>query len=224
MTSIDGSVDELSTLLKGSRALDLSPNQVARVLDFYRVLLAGNARQNLTRLTTPMQFFEGHLLDVVELHASGTLQFPAADWGSGCGVPGLLYSAVYGGDWVLVESEKAKAAFLAEAVEELGLSSSTRVYVGRGEDFLKKERAGSLVARAVGPVERFWGWAEKSSTWNNLVLLKAKSWDQEWDEFKRKQKKSTWQIQKTHAYEVGPEKIQRKIVSIVPRGTNSSKQ
>lgn len=223
MSSFDSDVQELRGLLE--KGVPLSKDQMERVLAFYRALLAGNARQNLTRLTTPTQFLDGHLWDVIALHESGTLSFPAADWGSGCGVPGLLYSAVYGGNWVLIESEKAKAQFLVEATQELGLSDTVRTFAGRGEDFLKDEVMGSIVARAVGPVSRFWTWAEKCSTWNNLILMKAKSWDEEWAEFQQQQKKfpesHRWSIAKTHSYEVGPEKRLRKIVSIVPRGTIS---
>src|SRR4051812_14678809 len=90
---------------------ELSSAQLMRIQRFYDELVSGNERQNLTRLIEPEDFVEGHLLDVRELLKSGLLEFPAADLGSGCGVPGLLAAAIEEKPWLLLESEGQKARF-----------------------------------------------------------------------------------------------------------------
>src|SRR4051812_38554125 len=106
-------VNELSELLEKGWP-ELSGDAKARVLAFYERVLAENEIQNLTRLTCPRDFFEGHVLDVKELLQSDLVSFPAMDLGSGAGVPGLLAGLIRGDSWVLAESEGKKAEFLAK--------------------------------------------------------------------------------------------------------------
>src|SRR3954467_7059239 len=103
-----------------------------RVLKFYALMIAKNEKQNLTRLTAPKDFLEGHIMDVHELFTSGLVEFPAMDLGSGAGVPGLLAAAIRADRWILAESERHKAQFLFRMVQELNLPSVT-VVADRGE-------------------------------------------------------------------------------------------
>src|SRR5271156_4525490 len=98
----ESDLQEFRKLLKEAWP-ELSVVQEERVVRFYRLLLAENEIQNLTRLTSPKDFVEGHVLDVKALLKSGLLSFPAMDLGSGCGVPGLLAAAVSENAWVLAE-------------------------------------------------------------------------------------------------------------------------
>jgi len=191
-----------------------------RVIQFHRILAAENEKQNLTRLIAPKDFVEGHLIDVRELLKSGLVDFAAMDLGSGCGVPGLLAAAVGDGAWVLAESERHKADFLFRAVREMGLSS-VRIAADRGESFLQENSVESVVARAVGPVERIYGWLGPCSTWNTLVLLKGPAWATEWEEFGRSKFRNHLRLAAVHEYIVGAEEKKRTIVRLarVPRGT-----
>ncbi len=193
---------------------------LARVLRFYDLLVAENAVQNLTRLISPQDFAEGHLVDVLELRKSEFLRFPAMDLGSGGGVPGLLAACFSAEPWLLVDSEKKKADFLSRAAAELGLSH-VRAFGERAEDVLKRERVQAVVARAVGTLTKIYTWIRPCSTWNNLVLLKGPAWEEEWTEFSRGKWKSELKILRQAEYVVGAEEKRRRLVLLqrVPRGT-----
>ncbi len=197
----------------------LSTEQLERIQGYYERLVTENERQNLTRLCSPEDFIEGHLIDVRELLKTGFLEHPAADLGSGAGVPGLLAAAIEPSRWLLLESERQKARFLKETAESLGLSN-VEVYAERGETVLKQHPVRVVAARAVGPVERIYGWL-KGSTWNKLVLFKGPKWEEEWAEFQRTGNGRKLKLTGSHAYEVGAERKKRLIVRLerVPRGT-----
>jgi 16S rRNA (guanine527-N7)-methyltransferase len=204
----------------------LSTETYQRIAAFREWIIDESSRQNLTKLLAPREFFEGHVLDVKALLECKLVDFPAMDLGSGGGVPGLLAALVSPDRWVLADSEGHKAAFLSRSVEKFGLSEQVRVFSGRAEKYLDtvppSEAPKSIVARAVGPVERIYSWIRPCSTWNNLVLLKGPRWDEEWSEFQKGRYRNELKWVDSFKYEVGSEKKQRIIVKIarVPRGTH----
>lgn len=204
---------------------ELSLEQRRQVSQFHRLLLEENELQNLTKLTSPKDFVEGHLVDVKELFRSRLVEYPAMDLGSGCGVPGLLAAVLGEGEWILAESETRKAEYLARAADGLLLSKRVKVFSGRAEAFLSKCGAqsapASIVARAVGPVSRIYGWIRPCSTWNKLILLKGPRWEEEWQDFLKEQGANHLKLLATHEYSVGAENKKRIIVQLgrVPRGT-----
>lgn len=193
---------------------ELSPEQRARVVAFYQSVCDENERQNLTRLISPADFIEGHVVDVRELLKSELVQFPAMDLGSGVGVPGLLAALVRDDQWVLSESEGHKAAFLARIVSEMGLSARVSVTSERGEQYLKAKTVESIVSRAVGKVEKLYTWLRPCSTWNNLVLLKGPGWEDEWKSFQQTKFRKELEVSGTHSYAVGAEQKKRIIVRV----------
>lgn len=199
---------------------DLSEEVLNRICRYYEMVLTENEIQNLTRLTSPKDFFEGHAIDVQELLKAEMVDYPAIDLGSGAGVPGLLAGIVSCEPWILIESEKKKAEFLSRATKELELSH-VEVRGLRVEDYLKTKSCRSIVVRAVGPIDRIYTWIEKCSTWNNLVLLKGPKWEEEWAAFQKTSAGKCLKLVKTHEYEVGSDKKRRKIIKLVrvPRGT-----
>jgi 16S rRNA (guanine527-N7)-methyltransferase len=190
----------------------LSSDEYLSIQRFRDLVVAENARQNLTRLLNPTDFFEGHVLDVKELLSLDWVSRPAMDLGSGVGVPGLLSAVLDQKPWVLAESEGRKAAFL-------------EVFSGRAEACLKtlssENAVQSVVARAVGPVERIYSWIRDCSTWNNLILLKGPGWEKEWEAFQSGRYRGELTVSRTHDYKVGQEQKLRKIIRLdrVPRGT-----
>jgi len=210
---------ELESLLLEQK-VSLSSEQLKLVLGFYDKLVAENRIQNLTRLISPSDFIQGHLIDVLSLLKSGLLSFPALDLGSGGGVPGLLAACLKSGEWVLSDSEARKAEFLSKTVKDLGLSD-VKVTAERAEKFLKSNSVSSVVARAVGPVERIYSWLHPCSTWNNLVLFKGPGWEKEWQEFSSGKFKGRLVIESRFDYVVGVEEKKRVIIRLarVPRGT-----
>lgn len=204
----------------------LSEATYERIADFREWIIDENSRQNLTKLLSPKDFFEGHVLDVKALLECGLVEFPAMDLGSGGGVPGLLSALVSPDRWILADSEGHKAAFLARSVEKFGVSDSVQVFSGRAEKFLgevsAKEAPKTIVARAVGPIERIYTWIRPCSTWNNLVLLKGPRWEEEWNDIQKSRYRNELKWVDSYQYTVGEEKKQRIIVKIerVPRGTS----
>lgn len=204
----------------------LSEETYHRVSDFRDWIVDESSRQNLTKLLSPKEFFEGHVLDVKALLECKLVDFPAMDLGSGGGVPGFLSALVSPDRWILADSEGHKAAFLARSVEKFGLQDSVRVFSGRAEKFLADVRANeapkSIVARAVGPIERIYTWIRPCSTWNNLVLLKGPRWEEEWADIQTSRFRNELKWVDSFKYTVGDEKKQRIIVKIerVPRGTS----
>ncbi len=204
----------------------LSTETYHRISDFRDWIVDENSRQNLTKLLAPKDFFEGHVLDVKALLECKLVDFPAMDLGSGGGVPGFLSALVSPDQWILTDSEGHKAAFLSRSVEKFGLNERVRVFSGRAEKFLaavsENEAPKSIVARAVGPVERIYTWIRPCSTWNSLVLLKGPRWEEEWGEFLKGRYRNELKWVDSYKYAVGDDEKQRIIVKIarVPRGTN----
>ena len=188
--------------------------RLTKIVQFRELILQENKVQNLTRLTTPEDFFYGHTVDAIELIKAGLIDYPAIDMGSGAGVPGILCAILEPQSWILCESEKKKAQFLIHCLAELKLEN-VHVVADRTENWLKDNEAQSIVARAVGPIDRIYGWLSKCSTWNNLVLLKGPSWDEEWAQFSSKTIGKKLQIVKKIDYEIGTvEKRSRCLVKI----------
>jgi 16S rRNA (guanine527-N7)-methyltransferase len=204
----------------------LSDETYQRISAFRDWIIDESSRQNLTKLLSPKEFFEGHVLDVKALLECKLVDFPAMDLGSGGGVPGFLAALISPDSWILADSEGHKAAFLARSVEKFGLQSSVRVFSGRAEKFLSdvaaNEAPKSIVARAVGPIERIYTWIRPCSTWNNLVLLKGPRWEEEWADIQKSRYRNELKWVDSFKYTVGDEKKQRIIVKVerVPRGTS----
>jgi 16S rRNA G527 N7-methylase RsmG len=86
---------------------------------------------------------------------------------------------------------------------------------------LNENTVQSVAARAVGPVDRIYGWLSPCSTWNNLVLFKGPAWKTEWEALSKTKYRNHLKVEALHEYVVGSENKQRVIVKLsrVPRGT-----
>lgn len=204
-------------LLEADKALDLSLEQIERAIEFREEVLRENEIQNLTRLLSPVDFFEGHIKDVIHLQRSGLVSFPALDLGAGMGVPGLLTAILYGtGEgktWVSCDSEGRKAEFLQRMVEHFHLDGVSTAAI-RAEEVLSTHQIGSVVARAVGPVSRIYAWIRTRSTWNNLILLKGPKWAEEWADFQTTPQRNQLILDGQYTYTVGAEEKARIIVRL----------
>ncbi|MGK5087237.1 RsmG family class I SAM-dependent methyltransferase [Bdellovibrionota bacterium FG-2] len=198
----------------------LSDQTRERLLKYYKMVLVENERQNLTRLIKPEDFFFGHILDAVGLLKSGLLEYPALDLGAGVGVPGIVCAMMDAQAWVLCDSEKRKAEFLHAVVTALGMENVS-VVGDRVEHTIRSTNVGSIVARAVGNVEKILGWVRPCSTWNNLLLLKGPGWEEEWNTCSPQVRRWKFDVSGTYKYIVGPEEKRRVIIKLsrVPRGT-----
>lgn len=190
----------------------ISAQAVERLSAFRELVLRANEVQNLTRLTTAQDFYEGHILDCIELVESGFLRGSNLDLGAGAGVPGIPSAMLSGENWVLAESESHKSDYLKQAVQALHFSDQVKVYHGRAEGYLSLNSVDTVVARAVGPVGRIFSWVRQCSTWNNLILLKGPGWESEWTIFKKSSAGKKLKHVASHAYNIGAERKKRVIV------------
>ena len=125
-----------------------------RTQRFVELLLAGNRRLNLTRVTSADDVARLHLLDSLAALPEIDLMAPgrAIDLGSGGGLPALpLAMARPEVRWTLVDSVAKKASILREFVEALGLANVT-VIADRaealGRDPSHRQRYDLATARA----------------------------------------------------------------------------
>ena len=196
--------NDLLNMLDGDR------KKFERINIFYSLIQAENMKQNLTRIRNEEEFYFDCVYEAVFLTKSGLVDYPAMDLGSGAGLPGILCAIIDSKQWILAESEKNKAEFLKRAVIELSLDNVC-VFYGRGEEYLRENRVNTIVAKAVGPLDRVFRWIRKCSTWNNLILLKGPKWEKEEKKLLETQKCSGIKISNTHKYNVGARRDRERV-------------
>ncbi len=120
----------------GELALVLPVGASEKLMAYLELLAKWNKTYNLTAIRDPLQAVSHHLLD--SLTASRELADRSgalADVGSGAGLPGIPIAIAEPGRRVtLNDANEKKAAFLRQAVIELGLPNAA-VHVGRVEDW-----------------------------------------------------------------------------------------
>lgn len=143
--------------------IPITSEQLALLGRYVDLLLARNQHVNLTRIVDPTEVERRHLLDSLTcalpvLKAlQGGARWSCIDIGSGGGLPGLPLAVVFPQlQMTLLESVGKKAAFLREAVAELGLTSVTVISV-RAEDAARdatvRDSFDLAVARALAPLD-----------------------------------------------------------------------
>lgn len=126
----------------------------SRLLRYIELIAKWNSTHNLTSVRNPESMITRHMLDslVILPHVSGP---GIVDVGSGAGFPGIPV-ALARPEWqvTLVESNQKKAAFLLQAVLELGLPNIL-VKQGRVEKIKLENKVDTVVSRAFSSLERF---------------------------------------------------------------------
>lgn len=145
-------------LLDGLEAIpelsaDIGPLS-SRLLRYIELIAKWNSTHNLTSVRNPESMITRHMLDslVILPHVSGP---GIVDVGSGAGFPGIPV-ALARPEWqvTLVESNQKKAAFLLQAVLELGLPNIS-VKQGRVEKIKLESKVDTVVSRAFSSLECF---------------------------------------------------------------------
>ncbi len=149
--------------LAARAGLALSPEQIDRLHRHLDLLLAANARMNLTRVTDRADAETRHVADALTLlpHLPAGA-FTLADLGSGGGVPGLCLAVARPAAAVsLIESTGKKAAFLADAARALELTN-VKVLRARAEEVGRSRARGTfdvVTSRAAGALPWLVEWS-----------------------------------------------------------------
>lgn len=179
-------MNPLWTDLASRAGISLSDAQHALLSRYLDLLLEANLRMNLTRITdrgaAEVQHV-GDALTLLPLLPPGPHRL--ADVGTGGGVPGIPLAIVRPDlEVVLIESTKKKAAFLASAVESLGLRNVS-VSDMRAEDAGRlprfRETFDVAVARAVATLDWLAEWClplVKPKTGKLLAMKGARAADE----------------------------------------------
>jgi 16S rRNA (guanine527-N7)-methyltransferase len=123
-----------------SQTLNWQPNDIQEHLfqQVYQEVLAGNRQQNLTRITSPEDFWEKHLWDslsgIIGLGAILPHKLQIIDVGTGAGFPGIPLAIAFP-HWriTLLDSTRKKITFVNDLIAKLQLENATGI-VARAEE------------------------------------------------------------------------------------------
>ena len=137
------------------------PQAIDRLIALHELLATDGVTRGLIGPREVPRLWDRHILNcavVGELIETGDTEVTVADVGSGAGLPGLVLAVIRSDlRLTLIEPLARRAAFLSEAIAELGLSDQAEVVRARAEDITDR-RFQYVTARAVAPLDRLCGW------------------------------------------------------------------
>ena len=154
-------------------SLEVNPEQVLKIQQYMKILLAWNEKVNLTAIRDPLEVLNRHFCESMYAGTAVPIETGRlADVGSGAGFPGLPLKILRPKLQVfLIESSVKKATFLAEVLRELGLTDA-RVLVGRYEELGEEVAPLDYVcSRALGEFGPFLDWAGSKRVAAKQVVL-----------------------------------------------------
>jgi len=137
-------------------------------------MLAINEVMNLTSIKEPRDVAIKHVLDSLAPWRLFERSESLLDIGSGGGFPGIPLAVVYPEKlFILCDSTRKKAAFIADVVERLELTN-VAVFGERGETVLQEESVDTVFGRAVGSAAKIFRFlAPAADRFERLVLYKG---------------------------------------------------
>lgn len=134
--------------------IDATPEVQKKLLHYLELLQKWNKVYNLTAICQPERMVSHHILDSLAVSPylwSGHW----LDVGCGAGLPGLVL-ALLRPEWAftMLDSNSKKAAFVQQAVIELGLHNVS-VYCARAESWQSAEKFDGIITRAFTTIASF---------------------------------------------------------------------
>ncbi|MGH6934271.1 MAG: 16S rRNA (guanine(527)-N(7))-methyltransferase RsmG [Dongiaceae bacterium] len=152
---------------------NVSRETLQRLECFGRMLVNRQASVNLVSTGSLAQLWRRHMLDSAQLYPL----LPGSpcrivDFGSGAGFPGLVLAIMGATEVHLIESDRKKARFLAEAARSAGLEPGVNpvIHQARIEDLVGWP-ADIVTARACAPLDRLLTLAERFLGPNTIALF-----------------------------------------------------
>ena len=109
-------------------ALELNPEQIARLLAYHQMLVKWNKAYNLTSVRDPSQMIARHLLDSLSI-VPFIKPTNLLDVGTGPGLPGMIIALIYPELPVyMLDSNGKKTRFLNQVKMELGVANANIVH------------------------------------------------------------------------------------------------
>jgi len=156
---LEGMIRYSEELRSGAKSLgvELSDEQVEKLLAYMGLLQKWNKAYNLTAVRDPDEMVSRHLLDslsvVPHIRAGRWL-----DVGSGGGMPGVPLAILFPESaFTVLDSNGKKTRFLTQAKIELGLDN-LQVIHSRVEEFTPDYRFNGIVSRAFSSLADFTNW------------------------------------------------------------------
>jgi 16S rRNA (guanine527-N7)-methyltransferase len=160
MNQIEEKLPEMLSIWQSTFGWQPNQKQQQQFEQLYQIILEGNRKLNLTRITSPEDFWEKHLWDsLTGVHSwlannNSQENLKVIDIGTGAGFPGLPVAIAFP-HWTvtLLDSTRKKVAFLETTITKLGLTN-VKTLLGRaeavGQDSLYREVYDLALIRAVG--------------------------------------------------------------------------
>lgn len=143
-------------------SLQLSDQQIARLLDYLALLSKWNAVYNLTSVRDPLQMVSQHLLDSLAAVSAFAGARYVLDVGAGGGLPGIVL-AIWAAEAQpqmqisMIDTVHKKTAFLTQVKAELNLTN-VRVFTSRVEEWQAPQQFDVITSRAFAELSDFINW------------------------------------------------------------------
>ncbi|MYN27701.1 16S rRNA (guanine(527)-N(7))-methyltransferase RsmG [Duganella levis] len=190
--------------------LQLSEEQVEKLLDYLALLNKWNSVYNLTSVRDPMEMVKLHLLDSLTAVSAFAGAANVLDVGAGGGLPGMVLAISRPDMKVsMIDTVHKKTAFLNQVKAELELGNVT-VYTKKVQELEVKTKFDVITSRAFADLSDFVNWSgHLLAEGGQFIALKGTAPAEE-----RERLPAPWKVQKLEPLAVPGLDAERHLVFI----------